>query len=220
MSKKQYIVIGLGRFGVSVAQTLFNLGHDVLALDSNEESVQSIADTVTHAIVADATDEKSLKAIGIRNFDVAVVSIGENIQSSIMATLLLKELGVKYIITKANNAMHAKVLMKIGADRVVFPEKDMGLRVAHDLVSSNILEYIELSVDYSIAEFLCPKVWIGKSLVEIDVRSNYGINVIGIRHNEEIDVSPSAYKKLEEGSVIIAIGRIEDLNNLESKIKK
>jgi len=220
MSKKQYIVIGLGRFGVSVAQTLFNLGHDVLALDSNEESVQDIADTVTHAIVADATDEKSLRAIGIRNFDVAVVSIGENIQSSIMATLLLKELGVKYIITKANNAMHAKVLMKIGADRVVFPEKDMGLRVAHDLVSSNILEYIELSADYSIAEFLCPKVWIGKSLVEIDARSNYGINVIGIRYNEEIDVSPSAYKKLEEGSVIIAIGRIEDLNNLESKIRK
>ncbi|WBW99407.1 potassium channel family protein [Oceanirhabdus sp. W0125-5] len=220
MSKKQYIVIGLGRFGVSVAQTLFNLGHDVLAVDSNEESVQSIADTVTHAIVADATDEKSLRAIGIRNFDVAVVSIGENIQSSIMATLLLKELGVKYIITKANNAMHAKVLMKIGADRVVFPEKDMGLRVAHDLVSSNILEYIELSADYSIAEFLCPKAWIGKSLVEIDTRNTYGINVIGIRHNEEIDVTPSAYTKLVEGSVIIAIGGIEDLNNLESKIKK
>lgn len=220
MSKKQYIVIGLGRFGVSVAQTLFNLGHDVLAVDSDEDSVQNIADTVTHAVVANATDENSLRAIGIRNFDVAVVSIGENIQSSIMATLLLKELGVKYIITKANNAMHAKVLMKIGADRVVFPEKDMGLRVAHDLVSSNILEYIELSADYSIAEFLCPKSWAGKSLLDIDVRNNYGINVIGIRKNEDIDVTPSAYQKLEEDNVIIAIGRSEDLNSLENKIKK
>lgn len=220
MSKKQYIVVGLGRFGTSVAQTLFNLGNDVLALDSNEESVQYIADTVTHAIVADATDENSLRTIGIRNFDVAVVSIGENIQASIMATLLLKELGVKYIVTKANNAMHAKVLMKTGADRVVFPEKDMGLRVAHDLVSSNILEYIELSSDYSIAEFLCPKNWIGKSLVEINVRLNYGINVIAVKKDSEIDVTPSAYEKLSAGNVIVAIGGIEELNSLENKIMK
>lgn len=219
MSSKQYVVIGLGRFGTSVAQTLYNLGNDVLAVDSSEERVQNIADTVTHAVQADATDENSLRAIGIRNFDVAVVSIGENVQASIMATLHLKELGVNYIITKANNAMHAKVLMKIGADRVVFPEKDMGLRVAHNLVSSNILEYIELSSDYSIAEFVCPKEWLGKTLVEINVRSKYGINIMAIKRNNDIDVSPSANEKIQEGDVIVAIGSIEDLNKLENIIK-
>lgn len=219
MSKKQYVIIGLGRFGTSVAQTLYNLGNDVLAVDSDEETVQNIADTVTHAVQADATDENSLRAIGIRNFDVAVVSIGENIQASIMATLLLKELGVGYVITKANNAMHAKVLMKIGADRVVFPEKDMGLRVAHNLVSSNILEYIELSSDYSIAEFISPNDWVGKDLIGLNVRAKFGINVVAIKRNNEIDVSPSANEKIESGDIIVAIGSIEDLNKLENIIK-
>ena len=219
MSKKQYVVIGLGRFGVSVAQTLFELGNDVLALDLNEEKVQNIADAVTHAVQADATDENSLRAIGIRNFDVAVVSIGEDIQASIMATLLLKEIGVKQVITKANNAMHAKVLRKIGADKVIFPEKDMGARVAHNLVSSNILEYIELSSDYSIAEFVSPKSWSDKSLIELQLRGKYGINVVAIKRNNEIDVSPSADEKIESGDIIVAIGSIEDLNKLEHVIE-
>ena len=218
--KKQYVVIGLGRFGTSVAETMYNMGHDVLAVDTHEDRIQNISDKVTHAVIADATDEASLRAIGIRNFEIAVVSIGENIQASIMTTLLLKELGVKYVVTKANNAMHAKVLMKIGADRVVFPEKDMGVRVAHDLVSSNILEYIELSADYSIAEFLCPKSWVNKNLVEINIRSNYGINVIAIKKGDNIDVSPSAYERLSEEDVIVAIGEIDALNNLENRIKK
>ncbi|KYH35496.1 Ktr system potassium uptake protein A [Clostridium tepidiprofundi DSM 19306] len=219
MSKKQYVVIGLGRFGVSVAQTLFELGNDVLALDSSEEKVQNIADTVTHAVQADATDENSLRAIGIRNFDVAVVSIGEDIQASIMATLLLKEIGVKHVITKANNAMHAKVLRKIGADKVIFPEKDMGARVAHNLVSSNILEYIELSSDYSIAEFVSPASWSGKNLIELQLRGKYGINVVAIKRNNEIDVSPSADEEIESGDIIVAIGSIEDLNKLEHVIE-
>jgi len=219
MSKKQYVVVGLGRFGVSVAQTLFELGNDVLALDSSEEKVQNIADTVTHAVQADATDENSLRAIGIRNFDVAVVSIGEDIQASIMATLLLKEIGVKHVITKANNAMHAKVLRKIGADKVIFPEKDMGARVAHNLVSSNILEYIELSSDYSIAEFVSPVSWSGKNLIELQLRGKYGINVVAIKRNNEIDVSPSADEEIESGDIIVAIGSIEDLNKLEHVIE-
>ncbi|MGN0026287.1 MAG: potassium channel family protein, partial [Clostridium sp.] len=132
MSNKQFVIIGLGRFGASIAKTLYSLGNDVLAIDKDEDIVQEIADSVTHAVQLDATDENALRSLGIRNFDVAVVTIGDNIQSSIMATLLVKELGVKYIIAKGHSDLHAKVLYKIGADRVVLPEKDMGIRVAHN----------------------------------------------------------------------------------------
>ena len=159
INMRQYVIIGCGRFGSSVAKTLYKMGHDVLAIDSNEEIVQYISEEVTHAIQADATDERVLKSLGIRNFDVAIITIGSNIQSSIMATLIVKELGVKYVVAKAHNEIHAKLLLKIGADRVVFPERDMGMRVAHNLVSSNILDYIELSPEYSIMEITPPNEW-------------------------------------------------------------
>ena len=144
MNNKQFVVIGLGRFGSSVAKTLYESGHDVLAIDKDEDLVQEISDSVTHAVQMDATDENALRTLGIRNFDVAVITIGSSIQASVMVTLIVKELGVKHIIAKGNSEIHAKVLYKIGADRVVLPEKDMGVRVAHNLVSSNILDYIEL----------------------------------------------------------------------------
>jgi len=219
MSKRQFIVIGLGRFGASVAETLYSLGNDVLAVDSDEEVVQNISDNVTHSVQADANDENSLRALGIRNFDCAVISIGANIQSSILATLLVKELGVKYVITKATNALHAKVLYKIGADRVVFPERDMGVRVAHNLVSSNILDYIELSPDYSIAEVISPEEWHNKTLGELNIRARYGINVMAIKRNNDIDVSPLADNVIEPGDIIVAIGNIEELNKLENLVK-
>ncbi|MBU3092460.1 TrkA family potassium uptake protein [Clostridium sp. CM028] len=219
MSKKQFIVIGLGRFGESVAETLYSLGNDVLAVDFDEDVVQNISDNVTHAVQADANDENSLRALGIRNFDCAVISIGSNIQSSILATLLVKELGVKYVITKATNALHAKVLYKIGADRVVFPERDMGVRVAHNLVSSNILDYIELSPDYSIAEVISPEEWHNKTLGELNIRAQYGINVMAIKRNNDIDVAPAADNIVEPGDIIVAIGNIEELNKLENLVK-
>ena len=218
MSKKQYVVIGLGRFGTSIAETLYNLGNDVLVVDNDEDRIQSIVNNVTHAIQADATDEIALREVGVRNFDVAIVSIGADIQASIMATILLKELGVKVVVTKANNAMHAKVLKKIGADKVVFPEKDMGIRVAHGLAYSNILEYIELSPDYSLAEFLCPRDWSNKTLKESDVRSKFGINVIAIKREDGVDVSPIADDIISKTDVIVAIGSIEDLNKLENNM--
>lgn len=142
---KQFVIIGCGRFGSSVAKKLNELGCEVMAVDASEETIQNIADSVTHAVQADATDENALKAIGIRNFDVAVITIGANIQASIMVTLMVKELGIKHIVAKAQNEMHAKVLYKIGADRVVFPEREMGVRIAKNLVSNKILDYIELS---------------------------------------------------------------------------
>ena len=219
MSKKQFIVIGLGRFGSSVAETLYSLGNDVLAVDHDEDVIQNISNKVTHAIQVDADDENSLKALGIRNFDCAVISIGSDIQSSILATLLVKELGVKHVVAKATTALHAKVLYKIGANRVVFPERDMGVRVAHNLVSSNILDYIELSPEYSIAEVVSPVEWHNKTLRELNVRAQYGINVMAIKTNNDIDVSPLADNVIEPGDIIVAIGSIEELNTLENLVK-
>lgn len=220
MSNKQFVIIGLGRFGSSIAKTLYSLGNDVLAIDKDEDIVQEIADSVTHAVQLDATDENALRSLGIRNFDVAVVTIGDNIQSSIMATLLVKELGVKYIIAKGHSDLHAKVLYKIGADRVVLPEKDMGVRVAHNLVSANILDYIELSEDYSVMEIQVLDEWVNKTLNELRLRSKYGINVMAIKRGDEVNLSPSAEDIIEDNDIIVAIGSAEDLSKLEGMIAK
>lgn len=213
---KQFIVVGCGRFGSSVARTLYQMGHDVLAIDSDEDIVQNISEYVTHAVQADATDENSLRALGIRNFDVAVITIGHDIQSSVMATLIVKELGIKYVVSKAQNEMHAKVLYKIGADRVVFPERDMGVRVAHNLVSSNILDYIELAPEFSIMEITALKEWHGKTLQEINVRTKYGINVMAVKtNNDEINVSPAARDIINNGDIMVVIGHNNDLKKLQ-----
>lgn len=214
---KQFAVIGCGRFGSSVARTLYGLGYDVLAIDENEDVIQNISDSVTHAVQADATDEASIKSLGIRNFDVAVITIGSNIQSSILITLIVKELGVKYVVAKAQNELHAKVLYKIGADRVVFPERDMGVRVAHNLVSSNILDYIELAPDYSIVEIAALKDWEGKSLSELNMRARYGINVMAIKHGAEINISPNALDMIRKDDVLVVIGHNDDVQKLEKK---
>lgn len=219
MARKQYVVIGIGRFGLSVAKTLYALDNDVLAIDSNECVIQEISDSVTHAVQMDATDEGALRSLGLKNFDVAVITIGADIQSSIMVTLLVKELGVKYIIAKAHNELHAKVLYKIGADRVILPEKDMGVRVAHNLVASNILDYIELSPDYSIAEIVSMEEWQGKTLRELNMRARYGINVMAIKKENEVNVSPGADDMIDPGDIIVAIGGADDLAKLESIIK-
>lgn len=219
MRKKQFIVIGLGRFGTSVAETLYGLGNDVLAVDSDEEIVQNISERVTHAVQLDANDENSLRALGISNFDVAIISIGSDIQASILATLLVKEMGVKHIITKANDALHAKVLYKIGANRVIFPERDMGVRVAHNLCSSNILDYIELSPDFSIAEIAAPSDWENRSLIDLNLRATYGINVVAIKRSNEIDVSPSPDEVVLSGDIIVAIGGTQELNNIETLVR-
>lgn len=215
MSSKQFVVIGLGRFGSSVAKTLYALGNDVLAIDSSETTVQEISDSVTHAVQADATDENALKSLGIRNFEVAVIGMGDDIQGSIMATLLVKELGVKYVIAKAQTELHAKVLYKIGADRVVFPERDMGIRVAHNLVSSNILDYIELSPDYSIAEVVALHSWEGKTLRELNMRSEYGINIMAIKRSRDINISPQADDMIMKDDVLVVIGGTEELSKIE-----
>lgn len=215
MAARQCVVIGLGHFGYSVAETLYKLGNDVLAIDSSEEIVQSISDKVTHAVQADATDENTLKALGIRNFEVAVIGMGSDIQSSILITLLVKELGVRYVVVKATNELCAKVLYKMGADRVIFPERDMGVRVARNLASSNVLDYIELSPDYSIAEIAADEDWFNKSLRELNLRSRCGINVMAIKRDDKIEISPTADDKILPGDVLAVIGTYTDLNKVQ-----
>jgi trk system potassium uptake protein len=220
MGKKQFVVIGLGRFGSSVAKTLYAHGSDVLAIDSDETAIQEISDDVTKAVQMDATDESTLRSLGIRNFDIAVIAIGSDIQSSIVVTLLVKELGVKYIIAKAHNDMHAKILYKIGADRVVLPEKDMGSRVAHNLISSSILDYIELSPDYSIAEIVSLQEWSGKTLLELNLRANYGVNVMAIKRGNIVNISPGANAQVQSGDILVAIVGTNELSMLETLITR
>lgn len=214
---KQFAVIGLGRFGTSVATELYKMGHEVLAVDSNMERVESIADHVTHAVCADATDEAQLAALGLGNFDVAVIGIGKDMQASILVTMLCKEQGVKLVLTKATSEMHAKVLQRVGADKIVFPERDMGARVAYNLVSTNILDYIELSPDYSLVEIAVPRQWEGQSMKELNLRVRYGINVMAIRHvNGDISVAPQGIDRLVDKDVLIAIGANSSIKKLES----
>ena len=216
---RQFLVVGLGRFGTSLVKTLYNLGYDVMGIDSNEEIIQNIADSITHAVQADATDENTLKALGVRNFDVAIVSIGNDIQSSILITIMLKEMGIKYVVAKAQSQLHGKVLYKIGADRVVFPERDMGVRVAHNLVSSNILDYIELSPEYSIVEIAAIPAWHNKSLGQLDMRRKYGLNVMAIkRGNNDVKISPHADDLISENDVLVVVGRKSDIEKLERHI--
>lgn len=215
LAKKQFAVIGMGRFGSSVADALSKLGFEVLAIDASEQKIQEISGTVTHAVSADTTDEETLRALGIRNFDVVVVAIGADIQASILTTLILKELGVPRLIVKAQNELHGKVLSKIGADKVVFPERDMGLRVAHHLISPNILDYIELSDDYSIIEMKAPRQFTGKNLKQLDVRAKFKCNVMAIKTGVKMNISPYAEDIIHEDDVLVIVGKNNDLTNLE-----
>jgi trk system potassium uptake protein len=214
----QYAVIGLGRFGLSIATKLFESGQEVLGVDINEDRVDESSSFLTHALIADSTDAEALKSIGIRNFDTVIVAIGDDIQASILSVLLLKELGVKKVIAKALNKLHGQVLRKVGADWVVHPERDMGIRVAHQLLSPNVLNFIEISKDYSVEEVKVPSKMNGKTLRELDLRAKYNLNVIAIRHDNEIDISPLPDKKIDSGDVLVVIGENQDLEkfaNLE-----
>ncbi|MFC4597139.1 potassium channel family protein [Cohnella hongkongensis] len=213
--KKQFAIIGMGRFGSSVAKYLAEMGYEVLAVDDNAQRVQDVAHSVTHAVAADSTDEEAMSSLGVRNFDVVVVAIGQDIQSSILTTLILKDLGVPCIIVKAQNELHGKVLHKIGADKVVFPERDMGLRVAHHLISPNILEHIELSPDFSIVEMKLPSSMVGKNLKQLDIRQKYNCNVLAVKRNEEMNITPSADEPLIRDDILVIVGKNDRLTKLE-----
>lgn len=211
MTIKQYAVIGLGRFGVSVARKLFEAGNEVLGIDINEEKVEDAEPYVTHAVVADTTEEKALNSIGIRNFDCVIVAIGIDMQSSILTVSLLKEIGIKKIIAKALGKRHGQVLEKVGADWVIYPERDMGERVANQLLSPNMLNYIELSKEYSIEEIMIPSKMVGQSLRDLDIRSKYNVSVIAIVRDGNITILPSPDQIIEESDLLVMIGHRKDL---------
>lgn len=211
---KSFAVIGAGRFGRAVATTLYDLGCEVLVIDRDEEIIQRIADDVTHAVTIRTLDEPTLKSLGIRNFDVVIVAIGDELEASVLVTLLLKDMGVNNVISKANGELHAKVLSKIGADKVVLPEYDMGVRIANQLVNTNVIDHIELSPEYSIAEISTPTQWIGMSLIELDLRAKHNINVIAIKNKDSVNVNPSPEYIVKAADVLAVVGSIGTINLL------
>jgi trk system potassium uptake protein TrkA len=217
---KQFIVLGLGRFGSAVATTLVELGHEVLGVDNDEERVNDLKDKITQAVQADITEEKVLKELGVKNFDAAIVSIGTDLEASILVTMMLKEMGLKYIIAKALNNLHAKVLEKIGVDKIVFPERDMGRRIARSLIIPNIKDYIELEPDYSVIEIEALPEFANKTLSELDLRNKYGINVLAIKRDNSFNVSPQAKDIIKKGDFLIVIGETKKINKLAGKSNK
>ena len=211
---KQFAVLGLGSFGYSVAVTLEELGCEVVAVDHSEEKVQQIADEVSYAICADVQDKELLKSLGARNLDGVVVAVSENLEVSILATLMAKELGATYILAKAQSEIHANILKKLGADKVVFPEQDMGKRVAQTLATKNFIDWISLSNDFSMVEAMVPEPWVGKSLLELNVREKFGINVVGVIREQQVHVNIQPKECFREVDMMILIGENNVLNNI------
>jgi trk system potassium uptake protein TrkA len=224
--KKHYVVIGLGRFGFSVAKTLAKYDAEVIAIDSQEERVKKAADFVTYAVQLDAIDEKALRSVGVQNVDTAIVSIGENIEASILVVMLLKELGIRNIIAKAVTTLHGKVLENLGVNRIIFPERDMAIRVAHSLIRPSVLEQLELSQEYSIVELPTPGNLIGKTLKDTQLRTRYGVNLIAIKRKittekgiikDSWNVNPLPTDTIEKEDILVLIGLNEDLDKMGIK---
>lgn len=213
--KREFAVIGLGRFGSSVCRELSLEGMEVLAIDRDEDKVNEFKNIASYAVIADSTDEATLKELGIKNIDHVIVAIGDNIQASILTTVILNELGVKKITVKAQNDYHEKILKKIGAHQVVHPERDMGRRIAHSIISNNILDYLELSDEHSIVEVIAGEKMIGKSLIDLDIRATYGCNVVAIKRGKGINVSPNANMVIEKNDILIVIGADKDISRFE-----
>lgn len=203
---KSFLVIGLGRFGSEVARQLCAQGCEVLAMDVSSELVQQVADDVTHAVVGDAQDKEVLRALGAGNFDCAIVAIGGELAASVLATMNLQELNVPHIVCKAHDDTHRRVLEKLGANRVVIPEYEFAGKLARSLVSHNVLDYIELSPDYGILEVPAPKIWIGKTLKELNIRAKLGVNIIAVENNQKTNVSPAADYLIKSGDVMVVLG--------------
>lgn len=213
--RKQFVVIGLGRFGTSVAKTLTALGHEVLALDKNEHAVQAIMQDVTQAVQADAREEETLKGLGVRNLDVAVVAIGDDLEANILITLMLKEMGIPYVVAKAQSVQHGKVLEKIGADKIVYPEQDMGIRLANNLIRTNVMDFIELSLDYSIFEIIAPSKFVNQTLGKLNLRAVYKLNVVAIKKGkEQIVIAPGANAVVEEKDILVIVCNKKALSRL------
>ena len=215
--KRQFAVVGLGRFGCAIAETLNEAGEEVLGLDRRMDLVEEMRDHMTHAVQMDAMDRDALLALGIQDFDVAFVTMGSDIRASGMITLLLKELGVKCVIAKAHDEFHGRMLEKLGADKVLFPERDMARRIAHNLVSGNIIDYLELSPDYSMAEIRPLPEWVGRTLKALAMRSVMGINVVAIRNGEALNAMPTVDTVLHADDVLLVVASEETLKKMDRR---
>ena len=213
---KTYLIVGLGRFGTAVALKLQDLGNEVMVIDENEEQVQKLSDKVTYAVVGDARDESVLESLGVRNLDCAIVAIGQDLAASVVITLNLKSLGVPNVICKAQDDLQKRALEKLGADRVLIPEREMGLKLAQNLTSSSVLDYVELSKDCGLAEILTPKPWAGKTLMELDVRKKFGVTVAGLRKSDgDLTVFVDVNYRLKADDELLLVGNNEDLARVQ-----
>lgn len=219
MMEKQYAVLGLGSFGYSVALTLENMGCDVLVMDASYEKIQDMSDKVSYAMKADISDPDALQALGGRNLDGVVVAVSESLEASIMATMICKEMGIPLVIAKARDKLQGAILERVGADRIVYPEIEMGSRVAKSLVAREFMDWIDLSNDYSMVEIAVPDKWVGKSLTELSVRERLGINVVGIIINGKIDVTLDPQMPLPEDGILIVIGSNDILEKFDAAKK-
>lgn len=218
MKSKEFVVFGLGRFGKSVAIALAESGCEVLVVDNNEDKIHDIADIVTYAVKADVTDAETLSTLGIGNFDGAIIAIGEHLEASVLGTILVKEMGIPFVLAKVQTDTQAKVLMKVGADKVVFPEKETGIRIANKLVHGNFFDAVELSATYSMMEINAKSEWDGQTLMELDLRRRHDINVIGIRSGGKLNINPLPDALINKGDILVVIGENEQLSKLQGKI--
>lgn len=213
--KHSVIVIGLGRFGSAAARELMALGHEVLAIDDSEDNVNEIAPDVTHAVELDASDEQALRDVGAGEFDHAIVAISSNIEASIFATMALKNLGVGNVIAKAANALHGRILERVGANRVVYPEREMGQRVAHSFSIAHVVDYLDVAPKFGIVKLRPPEQFVGKTLDELDLQSELALTPVALRRGKNVTVSPSRDERIEAGDELILIGTDEKLERLE-----
>lgn len=224
MKRRSFAVIGLGRFGAAMATTLVELGQEVIGIDTNGERVQELADTLTQTVELDAVDLKALRAAGVEDVDVAVVSIGENIEASLLVVMQLKELGIDEVVAKAVSPLHGRVLQKLGVTRIIYPERDMAIRVAHSIVVPNVIDYIELSRDVSIVELAAPAAFAGKTLRELALRPKYGVMLIAVKRRagteESTSMVPGADDVIEEGDVLSLLGPNDRLATLTERLQR
>ncbi|HLR42599.1 MAG TPA: TrkA family potassium uptake protein [Pseudogracilibacillus sp.] len=213
--KREFAVIGLGRFGGSICEELSLEGMKVLAIDKNELKINEFKNIASHAVIADSTDEQVLRELGLSNVDHVIVAIGDNIEASILTTVILADMNVKKITVKAQSDYHEKILNKIGAHQVVHPERDMGKRIAHSIISNNILDYLELSDEHSMVEVAASRKMLGRTLVELNIRAKFGCNVVAIKSGKDINVSPTAEYEIKQSDTLIVIGADKDISKFE-----
>lgn len=215
--QKRFAVIGLGRFGASVSRVLNDMGQYVLAIDSDAAAVDNLSTVITRVVRADATDPASLKALKIHEFDVVIVAIGDHVEASVITCLNCRDQGVKTLVAKAQDVAHGRILERLGVDRVVYPQKDMGVRVAHNISAGGIIDYVRLSDEYGMADLEAPENFAGSTLQDLDFRNRYGLNVIAIRRGKRMVVSPGPSERLEKGDVIVVIGDAEGINRMQGE---